>query len=482
MMPSIVPHREIQGIATGLEGNCSCDCNAGWYGGACSQLCTRASYCNGHGVAVEDTEKSTCTNAMRVSLEAPADSGRGRWQAASSLVMAAPPPPTNFAVHLAKSHLGTAGCKAHQGAICQQDVSKGAAVLWRCLSQTGPSSPDCQQHKTPGACNGAGCEWTFQLLDNCTELTDLVCGKHGSAVLLDSQTCEFECECSQGWRGSSCSDIDFCDATYCNNHGNTSGVVGACSCSCFTGWLGETCEQRCSREDFCGGHGKAIFSDSACSCKCDAGFFGPTCSIGCSREFCSGHGVGLQRGSACDCECEFGWTGSDCNISIGAKSEDLLGCNCSVAGANSSVGQLLCEPSETNQGNHSGGQCWPITWECWQEGRHCQERPADCQSRHPKFAAECRKLITIDDCMTQEMCEWQVQPAVIWSCFSSGLVSGLPCDELTTQPECAQKLGSGSIGPRWSLWSRHPRALRLQPNLRQCLSLQLPSVPFRPLL
>ena len=439
-------HCSSNGIATGFEGDCSCECDVGWYGAACNLMCTRDSYCKGHGEAVEGADGAGCTCrcdddwfGTRCTLRA--------WSMAASIPECGDCSGSAGMLQNHSLRCETRGSLASvcqqaswdcwlQGTLCQEDL-QDAAILWQCLPDA--SGVNCDVHRTPSACTVAGCSWSYQLLDNCSALTKEVCGQNGR-VLQVSESCNFECECSVGWRGATCSQIDLCDAAYCNNHGNTSGQVGACSCSCFEGWLGETCDQQCSREDFCGGYGVATFSDAACSCSCDQGRYGPTCAWGCTgAEVCSGHGTALQAATACDCQCDFGWAGAACNISIGAKSEDLQPCSCSVKSANSSQGQLLCEaPPEENQ---SVAQCLPATWDCWQEHRICQERPPDCSGKHADFDVACRKFATMTECLTQEACEWQLQPAAIWSCFAGPQLSDLRCDHLSTHVECASKLG-----------------------------------------
>ena len=55
----------------------------------------------------------------------------------------------------------------------------------------------------------------------------------------------YECDCTSGYDGIGCLDVNECDAnngTTCNNHGTCVNIVGSFECTCDSGYSGMTCE------------------------------------------------------------------------------------------------------------------------------------------------------------------------------------------------------------------------------------------------
>ena len=160
-----------------------------------------------------------------------------------------------------------------------------------------PPPPQCN---ADGTCDCHGNGYVGLFCD--FQCTPGQCGTHGSCnSTADSD--QSICACSNGWFGNECQ---------CNNHETCSGhgkcVVQKCGnteCECDEGYTGTSCQVSCPPEK-CSGHGKCNPSNGECIC--NAGWVGA--STGCKYQCDDVTDCGSPAGSCKDdgtCQCTCGY-------------------------------------------------------------------------------------------------------------------------------------------------------------------------------
>jgi hypothetical protein len=125
----------------------------------------------------------------------------------------------------------------------------------------------------------------------------------------------FECECSPGFAGDTCTEQDFCHgATPCGANGACSNGDADFTCECDAGYSGETCEvdiDECASNPCT--HGTCSTPNVASyECECDAGYSGDNCEVDideCAPEPCDHGTCATPNVNSYECTCETGWTG-----------------------------------------------------------------------------------------------------------------------------------------------------------------------------
>ncbi|ESO82253.1 hypothetical protein LOTGIDRAFT_170165 [Lottia gigantea] len=160
-----------------------------------------------------------------------------------------------------------------------------------------------------------------------------------------SETGECPNGCSDGWTGTTCSQM--CDnGTYgagclklCSDRNclvETSPchhIYGSCQGGCIEGFYGEVCDMKCSDRKCKDSNlqcesktGKCIdgcrrgYQSIDCIQECDNGTYGENCQFKCSERFCQSHDNCSYIDGACDCL--DGYQGTDCIYKQSIEQED----------------------------------------------------------------------------------------------------------------------------------------------------------------
>ncbi|XP_050433383.1 low-density lipoprotein receptor-related protein 1 isoform X2 [Adelges cooleyi] len=148
--------------------------------------------------------------------------------------------------------------------------------------------PIPQQGGCPGGClnggscidNNCDCQPGFTG-ENCEKCVNVECKNGGVCVKLENGV--FECKCTNGFRGPSCTELD------CNNYC----IQGTCMlntdgphCKCHKGFTGQRCDLISCTQNTCLNGGSCYIKENHTACLCPPQFRDPQCGI-----------------NICDCKC-----------------------------------------------------------------------------------------------------------------------------------------------------------------------------------
>ena len=153
------------------------------------------------------------------------------------------------------------------------------------------------------------------------------------------------CNCTRGWLGKDCSDVDFCFKQNCSEHGachitrrapaslySPEAVVGpprqphkhvlrtvqngtGYACDCTPGFTGINCENTYCTGRNCSGNGVCINGNAASSCNCNPGYVGSACQdTYCTNQACSNRGRCANGAKGFTCHCGRGFFGKTCSM------------------------------------------------------------------------------------------------------------------------------------------------------------------------
>lgn len=142
-------------------------------------------------------------------------------------------------------------------------------------------------------------------------------------VCIDEGNDEFRCECDFGYAGELCeTQTDPCVSDPCANGGTCTSSGDGFECECAEGWTGTTCTEPDTPSDPCDPNpcenGGACSDDGgSAACDCAAGWTGPTCSeasgAGCDPDPCENGGTCNEVDGSCSCPAAYaGATCGEC--------------------------------------------------------------------------------------------------------------------------------------------------------------------------
>ena len=126
-------------------------------------------------------------------------------------------------------------------------------------------------------------------------------------------------QCSPGFNGTMCININDCIGTNCSGNGRCVDGVFSYTCDCDPGFTGAECDVNindCVAVN-CSGNGQCVDGVHAYTCECDPGFTGVECGINiddCVGESCSGNGQCVDGIDSFSCNCNASFTGPLCEI------------------------------------------------------------------------------------------------------------------------------------------------------------------------
>lgn len=303
--------------SSGVNGDGTCTCNAGYGGLACNITCPggAASPCGGKGVCVQNVTAPYCrcfSNATAGFYGGTTCSSCQNLYVGPSCSLQCPSYYLN--VGIACMGLGT----------CLPVAS--AAV---CSCPTGYCGASCEYSGTdcgvcPAGLYGASCT------GQCPGYPSSVCSGHGTC--LNGTRGSGACICQGGYSGVSCSL--YCPGsnatTQCSGHGQCDSTTGTCACDSY--WTTSNCSTSCpglgTTAGVCSGNGRCDVNTG--SCVCITGYTGAMCQTVCNGGVsspCSFHGQCLLNGT-CACSsnatagyftgdscalCQTNWFGPSCN-------------------------------------------------------------------------------------------------------------------------------------------------------------------------
>ncbi|XP_042161593.1 protein jagged-1b isoform X2 [Oncorhynchus tshawytscha] len=252
-----------QGCST-EHGHCKepgdCKCLYGWQGQYCDQ-------CNPHPGCVH----GTCVEP---------------WQCLCD---------TNWGGHLCDKDLNFCGTK--------QPCLNGGTC-----SNTGPDKYQCSCVE---GYSGVNCEREHACLSE-------PCSNGGSCV---ETSLGYECVCSPGWSGPSCSiNVDECSPNPCNHGGTCQDLVHAYKCLCPPQWTGKTCLIDANECD-----SKPCVNANSCRnliggyfCECVPGWTGQKCDININdcKDQCQHGGTCRDLVNGFRCVCPAGYSGDHCERDV----------------------------------------------------------------------------------------------------------------------------------------------------------------------
>ncbi|XP_060083399.1 neurogenic locus Notch protein-like [Ylistrum balloti] len=179
--------------------------------------------------------------------------------------------------------------------------------------------------KNGGSCrqNGHGfiCECSIgykgEICDEIDPCSSQPC-LNGATCTYDTNT--YTCTCAKGWIGRTCNEVDYCASTPCNNNGVCVNGKGDYTCVCPVGFQGRDC----MKKDFCFNNPcytgtTCISSATTYECICPPDMTGAHCNNTkdkCNPSPCLNHALCETVGEAVVCYCLGGWDGEICGNDI----------------------------------------------------------------------------------------------------------------------------------------------------------------------
>ena len=106
------------------------------------------------------------------------------------------------------------------------------------------------------------------------------------AIMVDvdvDETDGYICECPPGLTGPTCTDVDHCAASPCQNNGTCINEADGYRCECPFGYKGPECaDMDYCAENLCQNGGTCVDGPGSFTCNCTENYRGPTCQL--SRE------------------------------------------------------------------------------------------------------------------------------------------------------------------------------------------------------
>ncbi|MDI1477657.1 FG-GAP-like repeat-containing protein [Polyangium sp. y55x31] len=206
---------------------------------------------------------------------------------------------------------------------------------------------------TVPCCDGLTCQsGTCVDVDECAAGTDN-CDENATCT---NTAGSFTCACNAGYEGDgvSCTNIDECAASPCQNGGTCTDGVGSYTCACAPGFTGTNCEtniDECAASP-CQNGGTCTDGINSYTCACAPGFTGTNCETNideCAANPCQNGGTCTDGINSYTCACAPGFTGTNCetNIDECAASPCLNDGTCTDG-----VGSYTCACAPTYEGTH----------------------------------------------------------------------------------------------------------------------------------
>eukprot|EP01065_Artemidia_motanka_P042386 TRINITY_DN5682_c0_g1_i2.p1 TRINITY_DN5682_c0_g1~~TRINITY_DN5682_c0_g1_i2.p1 ORF type:complete len:2287 (+),score=436.35 TRINITY_DN5682_c0_g1_i2:68-6928(+) len=299
----------------GHWGGSSCeDCQAGWWGPTCLNVCPGGACmpCGGRGQCDSGVHGSgTCTCAN--------DPVIGHWAGESCEACS-----EGWAGETCRRRCSDCGshgvCNPQTGTcFCTGGYDPASDCALRLCPGAGSAAGVCSGH---GSCHGELCvcdaQWWGADCGRQCDCNTFQCDQSSGVCRCPSNFNQPDCRtCSEGWWGLMC--VNKCGG--CSGHGTCHPVSGQCRCE--VGWAGPACATPCPPGAVsCSGHGACTDAAALCTCPdgkcvCDAPWLDPQCSCFCPHGTCSG-GVCTCAGNWSDgpagaCTvCRPGTAGADC--------------------------------------------------------------------------------------------------------------------------------------------------------------------------
>ncbi|WP_232379855.1 FG-GAP-like repeat-containing protein [Polyangium fumosum] len=200
---------------------------------------------------------------------------------------------------------------------------------------------------TVPCCDGLTCQsGTCVDVDECAAGTDN-CDANATCT---NTVSSFSCACNAGYEGDgvSCTNIDECAASPCQNGGACTDGINSYTCECAPGFTGANCEtniDECAASP-CQNGGTCTDGIHGYTCACAPDFTGANCETNidaCAASPCQNGGVCTDGVGSYTCECAPTYEGTHCE----ACSGPLADCN-----GSSSDG---CEVNTQSDANHCNG-------------------------------------------------------------------------------------------------------------------------------
>ncbi|MDI1436799.1 FG-GAP-like repeat-containing protein [Polyangium sorediatum] len=216
-----------------------------------------------------------------------------------------------------------------------------------CLSVNAPCDA------TVPCCDGLTCQsGTCVDVDECAAGTDN-CDENASCT---NTAGAFTCACNAGYEGDgvSCTNIDDCAASPCQNGGTCTDGIHSYTCECAPGFTGANCEtniDECAASP-CQNGGACTDGIHSYTCECAPGFTGANCETNideCAASPCQNGGACTDGIHSYTCACAPDFTGTNCETNIDACAASP----CQNGGVcTDGVGSYTCECAPTYEGTH----------------------------------------------------------------------------------------------------------------------------------
>ncbi|CAL1547951.1 unnamed protein product [Lymnaea stagnalis] len=231
----------------------------------------------------------------------------------------------------------------------------------------------------------------------------------------DKLTCA---ECKPGYFGSNCSNECTCNSTNVESCNRTDG-----RCTCSQGWKGTNCSEdvnECSNTTLCLSNSYCLNSPGSYRCVCNIGFYrsGKMC-LGCDANR---YGQDCSQNCSCvqantedcnntdgNCTCKEGWTGSHCQLDID-ECQNTSFCKGPHENCNNLNGSVECGCGSGYERNQQDSTCRDIN-ECLNPSLNNCESPKECNNTDGSKVCVCQPgyLATFNDICEENFKEFPLK-------------------------------------------------------------------------
>ena len=161
----------------------------------------------------------------------------------------------------------------------------------------------------------------------CTKIDDCAGSPCQNGGVCSDLVNDYSCACAPGYDGKTCNNnVNDCAGDPCVNGGVCSDLVNDYSCACAPGYDGKTCSNNINE---CAGNpcvNGGVCSDlvNDYSCACAPGYDGKTCSNNindCAVNPCQNGGACNDGVNAFTCTCALGYSGTTCGTAAGFSTD-----------------------------------------------------------------------------------------------------------------------------------------------------------------